>query len=186
MADSSPFAGLSVAPPLSGEAGIDLAERGLLAKQVLRGDAADPVFKAAAEGALGLTLPRAVGQGAEAGGIAILCRGPDEWLVLGAAELADGLVATEVSAAWALLHLSGAHALDLLAKGCALDLHGLADGHGRESQLAQVHVIVRRSGAGFDLLFRRSHARAAWKWLADAAGEYGLRWTPLAAQEDSS
>ena len=177
MAEGSPFAGLALAPP-AGEMGIELAEREPTAKLVLRGDAADPAFVAAVEESLGLKLPRVVGQGVEAGGIAMLCRGPDEWLVLGAGKLADGMVMTDVSAAWALLHLSGERAREVLAKGCALDLDDLASGHGRESQLSPVHVVVRRCDAGFDLMFRRSHARAAWTWLVDAAGEYRLRWTP--------
>ncbi len=177
MAEGSPFAGLALAPP-AGEMGIELAEREPTAKLVLRGDAADPAFVAAVEESLGLKLPRVVGQGVEGGGIAMLCRGPDEWLVLGAGKLADGMVMTDVSAAWALLHLSGERAREVLAKGCALDLDDLASGHGRESQLGPVHVVVRRCDAGFDLMFRRSHARAAWTWLVDAAGEYRLRWTP--------
>ena len=156
MAEGSPFAGLALAPP-AGEMGIELAEREPTAKLVLRGDAADPAFVAAVEESLGLKLPRVVGQGVEGGGIAMLCRGPDEWRVLGAGERADGMVMTE---------------------GCALDLDDLASGHGRESQLGPVHVVVRRCDAGFDLMFRRSHARAAWTWLVDAAGEYRLRWTP--------
>lgn len=184
MVDGSPFAGLSVAPVAA--AGVELGEGPPLAKRVLRGDVADAGFKAAVEGALGLALPRAVGAGSEGGEAAILCRGPDEWLVLGAAELADEMVVTDVSAALTLLQLSGERALDVLAKGCPLDFAGLAPGHGREGQLGHVHVIVRRSQQGFDLLFRRSQARAAWAWLVDAAGEYGVRWRPLGAQDGSA
>lgn len=178
MAEGSPFAGLSLPP--TDEAAVELREGEPVSKLVLRGDAADPAFLAAVEKSLGLALPGKVGQGAEAAGVVLLCRGPDEWLVLGAGKLAEGLVATDVSAAWALLHLGGERALDVLAKGSPLDFAGLAVGQGLEGQLGHVHFIARRRQQGFDLLFRRSHARAAWAWLVDAAGEYGVRWTTLA------
>ncbi len=183
MAEGSPFAGLSVPP--TDEAAVELREGEPVSKLVLRGDAADPAFLTAVEKSLGLALPGKVGQGAEAAGVALLCLGPDEWLVLGPGELAGGLVVTDVSAAWAMLHLGGERAPDVLAKGCPLDFAGLAVGDGRESQLGHVHFIARRCQQGFDLLFRRSQARAAWAWLVDAAGEYGVRWTALGDQDGS-
>jgi sarcosine oxidase, subunit gamma len=107
--------------------------------------------------------------------------GPDEWLVTSAsrtaAELAAGLPGTvvDVSAQRTTLHLTGTHARDLLATGCALDLHPRAfpPGSAAQTLLGQTGVLLLALEAGFALLVRSSFARYTADWLLDAAVEFG-------------
>jgi len=115
--------------------GIRLAEIAHEAKLNLRGDLADPGFAAAVAGALGLDLPARPGIAA-ADGVAALWLGPTEWLVVGGVDREADLAArlqgalagrhaavTNVTDNWTVIALAGPKALDVLAKGCPLDLH---------------------------------------------------------------
>jgi sarcosine oxidase subunit gamma len=89
--------------------------------------------------------------------------GPDEWLVLGGREedYADQPAAVDVSANRSCLELSGEGAADVLARGCALDLHPSVFPPGRCAQtlVARAQVILYRPEAHtFRLLVRPSFA----------------------------
>lgn len=187
--------------PLAGAAGrlaattrssggtIRLAELPFLAQVNLRldpkGAAADAVGLA-----LGLSLPVEPNTVVRAGELTVLWLGPDEWLVVGppdtqrdleqrirAAAGDEHVAVTDVSAQRTTLLVSGARARDLLAHGCALDLHPRAFGAGRCAQTmlarAQVVLVARdEPGAGFWVLVRSSFAGYLTDWLLDAAAEY--------------
>jgi sarcosine oxidase subunit gamma len=122
--------------------------------------------------------------------LTVLWLGPDEWLVVGppdtqwdveqrirAASGDEHVAVTDVSAQRTTLLVSGARARDLLAHGCALDLHQRAFGAGRCAQTtlarAQVVLVARdEPGAGFWVLVRSSFAGYLTDWLLDAAAEY--------------
>ena len=99
--------------------------------------------------------------------------GPDEWLVLGGREedFPDAAAAADVSANRVCLELSGPGAADVLARGCALDLHDSVFPPGRCAQtlVARAQVILLRTGDdAFRLLVRPSFAPYLRAWLRDA------------------
>jgi len=173
--------------------GVRLAEIAHEAKLNLRGHLSDPGFGAAVAGALGLDLPARPGIAA-GDGVSALWLGPTEWLVVGGVDREADLAArlqgalagrhaavTNVTDNWTVIALAGPKALDVLAKGCPLDLHPRAFpvGSVAQSMVAQADVILHRAddadGAPrLRLYVRRSFAQYLWDWLADAALEYGV------------
>ncbi|MBD0841191.1 sarcosine oxidase subunit gamma [Streptomyces sp. TRM68416] len=171
----------------SGE--IRLAELPFLAQVNVRLDA-----KGAAAEAVGLTLglplPIQPNTAVRAGELTALWLGPDEWLLIGPPgserdlerrirEAAEGepVSVTDVSAQRTTLLVTGPRARDLLAHGCALDLHPRVFGPGRCAQTTlgrtQVVLVARdEPRAGFWVLVRSSFAGYLAEWLLDAATEY--------------
>ena len=116
--------------------------------------------------------------------------GPDEWLLTSTAETPEELEArvraavvplggsaADVSAQRITLRLRGTRVRDVLAKGCAIDLHPRVFGEGRSAQttLGQAGVVLLALGdAGDDYLVfvRSSFAGYLADWLLDAALEY--------------
>jgi sarcosine oxidase subunit gamma len=114
--------------------------------------------------------------------------GPDEWLVT------DGTVAPEeldarlravvrpaggtvvdVSAQRTTIRLGGAHARDVLEKGCAIDLHPRAfpAGSCAQTTLGRAGVVLLAlEGDEYALLVRSSFAGYLAEWLLDAALEF--------------
>jgi len=82
----------------------------------------------------------------------------------------------DVSANRTTLTLTGPHALDILEKGCSLDLHPRAftTDHCAETTVARTQVILWRKTdePTYHLLVRGSFARYLADWLVDAAREY--------------
>ena len=98
--------------------------------------------------------------------------GPDEWLVLEGREAhyPDAWAAVDVSANRVCLELSGTGAADVLARGCALDLHPSVFPPGRCAQtlLARAQVILYRTDEEtFRLLVRPSFADYVRAWFRD-------------------
>ena len=147
-----------------------------------------PGASAAAE-ALGVALPAAATY-AENGDTTAIWLGPDEWLVttrsstgeefearLRKAIAPHGGAAVDVSGQRTTLRLSGSHARDVLAKGCALDLHPKVFGVGSAAQtmLGQAGIVLLALDDGacdFLVLVRSSFARYVVAWLLDAMAEY--------------
>jgi sarcosine oxidase, subunit gamma len=115
--------------------------------------------------------------------------GPDEWLVTDPvrspqeleAELriavGSGGAVVDVSAQRTTLRLRGAHVRDVLATGCAIDLHPRAFPAGSAAQtvLGQAGVVLLAlddTATHYQLLVRSSFARYLAAWLVDAAIEY--------------
>lgn len=171
---------------------IALREKPLPALVNLRLDPRETGAANRIETALGLALP-AMGQSASGGGHVAYRLGPDEfWIATeGAAaeleaklrEALEGVHAavTEIGEGWAKIEVCGPRARDLLAKGCPLDFHPrvFLAGEVKQSLMAKadcVYRLVADEAAGeavFELTVRRSFADYAWRWLYDAAGEYG-------------
>jgi sarcosine oxidase subunit gamma len=82
----------------------------------------------------------------------------------------------DVSAQRTTILVAGAHARDLLAHGCALDLHPTAFPVGRCAQTllarAQVVLVAIDGEPAYWLLVRSSFARYVAEWLEDASVEY--------------
>lgn len=201
MADTAPTASrrsplADAAPRLaavtrSSRGALRLAELPFLAQVNVRLDAKSPAADAVGL-TLGVQLPLEPDTVVHAGEVTAVWLGPDEWLVVGrpgterdlesrirtAAGVAPGAVAvTDVSAQRTTLLVGGPRARDLLAHGCALDLHPRAFGPGRcaQTMLARTQVVLvarEEARAGFWVLVRSSFAGYLADWLLDAAVEH--------------
>ena len=81
-----------------------------------------------------------------------------------------------------VLHLSGAKARDVMAKGCRLDLHDRAfkPNHSAVTQVAHIGCMLRQLDAtpSYELLVPSSFAETFFGWLTHAAAEYGYEIKP--------
>ena len=172
-------------------AGVVISERPFLGHLNLRGDSSDGAFADGVERALGLSLPVEPNTVSNGDGKQALWLGPDEWLIVTPPDeqdaVADALVealsgvfssVTDITGGQTLITLSGEHSRDVLAKGCALDLHPRAFGEGQCAQTLVAGVGATLLWAGpepsFDLIVRRSFAEYLALWLHDAALEHGI------------
>jgi sarcosine oxidase subunit gamma len=172
---------------------VSLAEVPFLAQLNLR---LDPKGPAADTVALELGAPLPTEPGASSSGqLTVLWLGPDEWLVVGPAGTEGELEArlrsaigdahasiVDVSAQRTTLLVAGPRARDLLAMGCALDLHPRSFGAGScaQTMLARAQVVLvgrdpgdgDPGGAAFWVLVRASFATYLVDWLVDASVEF--------------
>jgi sarcosine oxidase, subunit gamma len=167
--------------------GLTIGERGFRAQWVVRGDADNEILAKAVKEVTGSDLPTTPNTSSSTGYIDILWQGPDEWLVVApdgsdaGPRLADAcqdihVAVTDVSESRTLVVLAGDHARDVLAKGCALDLHprSFATGQCAQSMLGHIHIILHQKSDApeYDVYVHRSFAESLWMWLEDAAAEY--------------
>ncbi|WP_326943946.1 sarcosine oxidase subunit gamma [Amycolatopsis sp. NBC_01307] len=118
-------------------------------------------------------------------GVDVLWMGPDEYLVLAEpcrqAELEAALsresavlAVVDVSAQRVTVQLTGAHARDVLAHGCSIDLDPSVSPPGTcvQTLLARTGIVLMVREDGFTILVRQSFANYFTAWLADASPEY--------------
>ncbi|MPY98042.1 MAG: sarcosine oxidase subunit gamma [Actinophytocola sp.] len=168
---------------------VRLAERPFVSQLTLR--LPDSSRAAAVSTVLGVELPSAPCTFAKGTGphgpVEVCWLGPDEYLVLAQPGLqrtlesalraaigdAHGAV-VDVSAQRTTLTLSGPNARDLLAHGCAVDLHPSVSPTGTcvQTLLAQAGIILLVREAEFVVLVRASFATYLAAWLLDAGTEY--------------
>jgi sarcosine oxidase subunit gamma len=116
----------------------------------------------------------------------VLWLGPDEWLLAGPAEASRDLLVdlaqalagehhslVDVSAARAVLELSGPGVLGLLSKGCGLDLHPRSwhAGDCAQTLLARVPVILQQRDDATRIFVRPSLGDYLVDWLLDAGAD---------------
>lgn len=184
--------------PLSAKApiaidGLGIAERPLVGKITLRGDAGDPAFADAVAKALGVALPTAPMTSAtaetEAGPVTVFWKAFDEWLIWTEDDAREPTLAAlrealagvhksvvDVSDYYTVIRVDGRLSRDLLAKGCAVDLHpdAFAEGNATGTGFHQAQIFITRTGAdAFDLMIRWSVAEYLYDYLADGAREWG-------------
>ena len=179
------------AAPTSSDAYIDTADLRLielpyLTQLNIRLDPKDPAADAVAL-ALDLQLPTEPNTTTSHGNLTALWLGPDEWLLtappgtaahletrIRTAGAASVISVTDVSANRTTLLVTGPRARDLLAHGCALDLHPrvFGPGHCAQTTLARAQVVIVGREEGFWVLVRSSFAGYLTDWLLDAATEY--------------
>jgi|SRR5579859_3475191 len=147
----------------------------------------DAIAPLGVEGVLGVAWPQKIGTVAT-GRAEVICVGPTDWLVitadpdatawlqgLDAAFKASPFRVTNVSQALARIEIEGPEVRDLLAKGCALDLHPLcfAPGRSARTRFAGMPVIVHCTGLfTFECIVTLSYADYLLSWLADATLEF--------------
>lgn len=133
------------------------------------------------EGVNAPMLP-AAGQCISHDGAVLLSIGPGTYLRIGGNDdyaMLDArfTVAVDVGSAWTNIAIAGARAVELLRKGCAVDLHPRAFSAGAccSTGLAGMRAVLwrPRTGDRYELLVARSYAQSLWSWLLDAAAPYG-------------
>jgi sarcosine oxidase subunit gamma len=130
---------------------------------------------------LGLPALPAIGRCAAAPAAQMLAIGPDMFMLAMQSSASDLVrafaVVVDVSDGWTRIVVTGTNARDLLAQGCALDLHPrvFPPGTCAATGFAGLRTFLWHSAADrFDLLVGRSYARALWDWLLEAAAEFGV------------
>ena len=174
-----------------GAAGVFLCERPFKGQLALRGNSADHEFVEGVQGVLKVGVPLDANTAIVGGDITLLWLGPDEWLVVTpdgqetelAKRINDALAGqhfavSDVSDSRAVIGLTGVHARDVLMKGCSLDLHPRVFNAGdcAQSGLARCHMLLHQINEipTYDVYVHRSFSDYAWRWLEDAAREYGV------------
>jgi sarcosine oxidase subunit gamma len=164
---------------------------GPLTQVAVRADAADRAITAPLMRRLGAALPTEPNTWVQAARAQLIWLGPDEWLAVAPAgvplvaamtsalaEGRDAATVVDVSDQRSGIDLSGPAATDLLASGCAIDLHPrvFVPGCCAQTPVGRVGAIVlaRRPCDGwpaYRLLVASSYALALADWLVDAAQE---------------
>jgi heterotetrameric sarcosine oxidase gamma subunit len=142
--------------------------------------------------AVGITPDSKPNRAAASERTTVLWVGPGRWLVVEAERpginledmLRSALPATQAAlidlgSSRTVLRIVGPSARDLLAKGCAIDLHPrvFAAGACAQSLLGHVAMLVHAvdDAPSFDIYVARSFGLTVWEWLTESAAEYGYR-----------
>lgn len=170
-----------------GEAGIGLSERTPRAQIAVRGEADDRFFVDGFSAATGLPLPVEANTTSTGLGRTAFWLGPNEWLLTSSEEVPGGLLSslsetlagrhhatTDVSESRIVLRVEGPRLADLMSKVTSLDLSRLQPGQCAQSTFARTHMLLHVLPEAYDLFIHRSFAEYAWRWLEDAAAEYGV------------
>ncbi|WP_020408216.1 sarcosine oxidase subunit gamma [Hahella ganghwensis] len=164
-------------------------ELGLKGHLVIRGDADNSDFRKGVEVALGLGLTDTL-QSAESDSLSISWLAPDEWLVICPLDEAFAVETAlrnslkghysvvNVSGGQTVVRLTGANAVNVLKKSSPYDFHETHFPVGKvvTTLFGKTQAVIRRKDKEtWDLVIRRSFADYAWRWLEDAASEYGFQ-----------
>ena len=155
----------------------------------LRGNPEDEQFRRGVEQVLGVELPVVPGTCVANANSSVYWLGPNEWLVIvdGGTEVAVETQLREVlsghfavvdfSGGQTLVHLSGEAVQMVLKKSSGYDfsIDHFPVGRCVQTTLAKATALVNRTGNdAFDLVIRRSFSDYLFRWIIDAAGEYGI------------
>lgn len=171
------------------DAGVVLREEPLRGHLNLRGDPDDEVFRKSVEEVLKVRLPVEPGCWVPAIDVSVYWLGPNEWLVIvpagTEADVENQLRQTlhghfsivDVSGGQTLINLSGDDVVSVLKKSSVYDFHASHFGQGRcvQTTFAKATALVgKKKDGSFDLVIRRSFTDYLFRWIEDAAREYGL------------
>ena len=176
--------------PCGGRPGLVFSEMVHLGKLNLR---ASKSASTQVKSVIGCAFPTAANRFSSAGERHVVWLGPDEFLIICEAdkdaELASTLestlntqhcAVTNITDALAAFHLKGAAVRQVLAKGCAIDLHpgSFASGDAAQTLLSHAAVtMLALSDNELIVICRTSFAPYMHDWLLDAALEYGVKFT---------
>ena len=173
-----------------------IEEKPFLGYLNLRGRPTHTGFVAGMIKALGVEAPTEPNTVIDAGDKRIYWLGPDEWLVVtpvgqqqkvgdALRKALQGVFSSVVdnSSGLTMIHVTGENAGALLATDCPLDLHPreFKPGQCAQTRLAKAGMTISplgkgsgagpgsESGAGFEVIIRRSFADYLLRWLQDAA-----------------
>lgn len=177
------------ANPDGGEPGLVFTEMAHLGKLNLR---TDKSASKSVKSITGCPFPPAANKFFTAGERHVVWLGPDEFLIICEAgkdeELAIALdrvladqncAVTNITDALTAFNLKGAAVRQILAKGCAIDLHPNSFALGDAAQTLLSHATVTLlalSNSELIVICRSSFAPYLHDWLYDAAFEYGVEY----------
>lgn len=180
----------SRAAAAQGVSTVQLVEERLTGILVLRAAAAQGDLSSALQAQLQLQLPQPLQSQENDRGDCIRWMSPDEWMLSCPIDEAfsienklrsavNGHIAiVNVSGGYCLLTLSGADAINLLAKGCSCNLNPEHFRAGKvvNTLMAKAQITLRCLGEErYEILVRRSFADYLWLWLQRAGSEYGMQ-----------
>jgi sarcosine oxidase, subunit gamma len=137
-------------------------------------------------GQVSYALPLAPNTAWESGSRAALWLGPDEWLLTGPPDAGPWIVeeigaalhdahhsVVDVSASRVALDLTGSGVMDLLSKGCSLDLHPRVwtVGSCAQTMLEKAPVILHEREGSTRVLVRTSFADYLTEWFLASTAE---------------
>ena len=174
--------------PNGGKPGLVFCEMAHLGKLNMRADkSAGKIIKSIT----GCTFPPAANKFTTAGERHAVWLGPDEFMIICEAgkdeELASAIhtsfgslnaAVTNITDALAAFYLKGAAVRQVLAKGCALDLHHSSFTSDDAAQTLLSHAAVTVMALADDefiVICRTSFASYLHDWFLDAALEYGVK-----------
>ena len=174
--------------PKGGKPGLAFCEMAHLGKLNMRGDKSAGKM---IQPITGCTFPPIANKFTTAGERHVVWLGPDEFLVICEAGKDEELVSaihasfgdrhaavTNITDALAAFHLKGVAVRQVLAKGCALDLHQNSFASGDAAQTLLSHAAVTIMALAVDefiVICRTSFASYLHDWIVDAALEYGVK-----------
>jgi sarcosine oxidase subunit gamma len=171
------------------DAGLVLEEQAHLGHLNLRGNPEDEMFRRGVAEVFGLELPVEPGSCASNGESRLYWLGPNEWLaiVAGGTEadvetrlrqtLSGHFAVVDVSGGQTLISLSGAAVAMVLKKSSVYDFHPSQFTQGRcvQTTFAKASALVSKTADdSFELVIRRSFSDYLFRWIVDAASEYGI------------
>ncbi|MFT4521026.1 MAG: sarcosine oxidase subunit gamma [Halioglobus sp.] len=155
----------------------------------LRGNPEDEGFRRGVAEVLGVELPLEPSSFATNGDNSVYWLGPDEWMVIvaGGSEvnieggfrqsLTGHFSVVDVSGGFISLRLSGEMVSMVLKKSSVYDFDpsGFRVGRCVQTTFAKASALVFKNADGsFGLVFRRSFSDYLYRWIIDAADEYGI------------
>ncbi|HSS66301.1 MAG TPA: sarcosine oxidase subunit gamma family protein [Gammaproteobacteria bacterium] len=173
-------------------AGVRMGEARFRGQIALRGDAGSETFVDAVKEVFGVDVPVKPNTASMPDGARyLLWLGPDEWLAVVPDGTEEEIVTafkqrmegehfavTDVSGSRTVISLSGDCARELLMKGTSLDLHPNVFGPDQcaQASMARCHMLLHQTSdaPAYDIYVHRSFADYLWRWLEDAAREYGV------------
>ena len=173
--------------------GVTLIEKPVTGLLVLRAGKDKSALQSALSGTLQLALPDVLASSStqtEEGAYCVRWMAPDEWLLscplsqafaieqnLRASLEQSSVAFVNVSGGFTTLILRGVHAIDVLHKSTAYDVHPVNFFADKvvNTVFAKAQVTLRCIDADhYELIIRRSFADYVWHWIQIAAAEYGL------------
>ena len=173
-------------------ADITLKEEKDVGKLILRGSLSDKKFITPIKKYLSEQFPALPNVFFDDAKVRVVWLGPDEWLLLTnwneidtlTADLTKALSKTyfalvDVSDNSTIIELKGKQSLEILMKGCSLDVHPkvFQPGCSVQTDLGLANIILLKIAEDpvFQIVVRASFANYLWDWLLDAADEFKLR-----------
>ena len=173
-------------------ADITLKEEKDIGKLILRGSLSDKKFITPVKKHLSEQFPARPNVFFDDVKVRVVWLGPDEWLLLTKGNEIDTLTAgltkalsktyfalVDVSDNSTIIELKGKRSLEILMKGCSLDLHPkvFQPGCSVQTDLGLANIILLKIAEDpiFQIVVRASFADYLWNWLLDAAHEFKLR-----------
>ena len=171
------------------DAGIVICEQAHMGHLNLRGNPEDEMFRRGVAEVLGVELPVQPRSCASSDQNRLYWLGPNEWLaiVAGGTEadvearlrqtLSGHFSVVDVSGGQTVLNLSGEAVAMVLKKSSVYDFHPGKFTQDRcvQTTFAKASAMVSRKADGsFDLVIRRSFSDYLFRWIVDAASEYGF------------